>query len=82
MSFGIGQILYVIILVINGIAVLNEERFLARIGWSGQVDQGFGVDGPSLKHNIINLISAVRTLLRIPLIGVNLFVIVYEILLG
>ncbi|CAG8515542.1 10436_t:CDS:2 [Paraglomus occultum] len=49
---------------------------------SPQSDQGFGSDGPSLKTNIINLISAVRTLMRIPLIAVNILVIIYEILLG
>ncbi|KAG9307694.1 hypothetical protein G9A89_023259 [Geosiphon pyriformis] len=72
MVLSIGQILYVILLVINAMAVLNEERFLARIGMSGHSDQGFGGDGPSLKNNIVNLISAVRTLMRIPLIVVNL----------
>ncbi|CAG8750765.1 5021_t:CDS:2 [Dentiscutata erythropus] len=45
-------------------AVLNEDRFLARIGMSNQSETGFGGDGPSLKSNIINLISAVRTLMR------------------
>jgi len=79
----IGQILYVILLVVNAMAVLNEERFLARIGMSNQNDQpGFGVEGPTLRTNIINLISAVRTLMRIPLIAVNILVIIYEILLG
>ncbi|CAH1763369.1 8233_t:CDS:2 [Entrophospora sp. SA101] len=63
-------------------AVLNEERFLARIGMGGQPEPGFGGEGPSLKTNLINLISAVRTLMRIPLIAVNIFVIAYELLLG
>ncbi|RIB24678.1 Yos1-like protein [Gigaspora rosea] len=82
MVLSIGQILYVIILIINAMAVLNEDRFLARIGMSNQSETGFGGDGPSFKTNIINLISAVRTLMRIPLIAVNILVIIYEILLG
>ncbi|CAJ0748861.1 23524_t:CDS:2, partial [Entrophospora sp. SA101] len=51
-------------------------------GMGGQPEPGFGGEGPSLKTNLINLISAVRTLMRIPLIAVNIFVIAYELLLG
>ncbi|EPQ59231.1 Yos1-like protein [Gloeophyllum trabeum ATCC 11539] len=93
----LGTILYVSVLLINSLAILNEERFLARIGWSssqlqpgaggfqqpyeqpgfagGQVDIGF-------KGRLITLISAVRTLMRIPLIGINLLIILYELTLG
>ena len=35
-----------------------------KVGMGGQPEPGFGVEGPSFKTNIINLISAVRTLLR------------------
>ncbi|KAF8605361.1 Yos1-like protein [Ceratobasidium sp. AG-I] len=93
MGLGLGTILYVALLLINAIAVLNEERFLARIGWSSlqpaqqfnaQYDNtGFGDQGgPGVKSRLINLISAVRTLLRIPLIVVNIVVILYELVLG
>ncbi|RIA93545.1 Yos1-like protein [Glomus cerebriforme] len=81
MVLSIGQIIYVILLVINAIAVLNEERFLARIGLGSHLEPGYG-DVTSFKSKIINLISAVRTLMRIPLIGLNILVIIYEILLG
>ncbi|KAK9480108.1 Yos1-like protein [Lipomyces japonicus] len=82
--FGLGRLFYVILLLINSIAILSEDRFLARIGWStAQVDNGFGVsDSQSVKNKLINLISAVRTLMRIPLIGINSVVIVYELILG
>ncbi|KAK9456419.1 Yos1-like protein [Dipodascopsis uninucleata] len=82
--FGIGRLFYVILLLINSIAILSEDRFLARIGWSSaQVDSGFGMgDSQSMKNKMINLISAVRTLMRIPLIGINTVVIVYELLFG
>lgn len=36
----------------------------------------------STKSRIINLISAIQTLLRIPLIVVNTVVIIYELILG
>ncbi|QRV72916.1 transporter protein YOS1 [Ceratobasidium sp. AG-Ba] len=95
MGLGLGTILYVSLLLINAVAILNEERFLARIGWSsagyqpgqqfaGQYDNtGFGDQGgPGVKSRLINLIGAVRTLLRIPLIIINIVVILYELVLG
>jgi len=93
----IGTILYVALLLINAMAVLSEDRFLARIGWSSvqpqntnagfqqpydQSGYGYAQQDVSVKVRIINLISAVRTLMRIPLIGLNLVVIVYELILG
>lgn len=77
---------------------MSEERFLARIGWSTQQAQvgqqgyaqpydmygtGMGAQSDiSMKGKLINLIGAVRTLMRIPLIGINLIIIVYELVLG
>ncbi|KAJ3232821.1 hypothetical protein HDU81_002730 [Chytriomyces hyalinus] len=88
----LGTLFYVSVLIVNGIAVLHEQRFLARLGLSEYAYQqnsrnGFAA-GPDPNANtsvtlkIINLISAVRTLLRIPLIAVNILIIVYELLLG
>jgi len=95
-----GTLFYVSILLVNALAVLNEERFLARIGWgSAQAQtaataynqpygQGYdqtgygGQQDVNVKARIINLISAVRTLMRIPLIGLNLIIIVYEMIPG
>jgi len=95
--FGIGTILYVSLLMINAIAILNEERFLAKsmlllcfvpcsssmlsiqqVGWlstSRQVRDGFqqtydqnGYNPPQpdagMKARLIDLIGAVRTLMR------------------
>ncbi|KAI5780651.1 Yos1-like protein [Peziza echinospora] len=96
------SLLKVIILIINGIAILSEERFLARIGWSAlphpsqtpepafgsssssfiTAQQQSGSDPTSIKAKLINLISAVRVLMRIPLIGINTVVILYELILG
>ncbi|KAF7355311.1 hypothetical protein MSAN_01447500 [Mycena sanguinolenta] len=96
----LGTIIYVSLLVINSMAVLSEDRFLARIGWaSSQVPNanaafhqtydpqtgGYGAQQggePTMKARLIDLISAVRTLMRIPLIGVNIIIILYELLLG
>ncbi|KAG2235420.1 Yos1-like protein [Thamnidium elegans] len=83
LTLGLGQLFYVLLCFINAIAVLSEERFLARIGWTAQPDAGFGNEqGQTIKYKMINLISAVRTLMRIPLIAINIIVIIYEIILG
>ena len=65
--------------IVNSIAVLSEDRFLLRgeprtfsdeltrvVGWSAQPDAtGFGGDNSqSVKTKLINLVTAVRTLLR------------------
>ncbi|KAJ3843673.1 Yos1-like-domain-containing protein [Lentinula raphanica] len=72
----LGTIFYVSILLVNAMAVLSEDRFLARIGWTSARPQsnhnpgfqaydqpGFGQE-VGIKTKVIDLISAVRTLLR------------------
>ncbi|KAF2403890.1 Yos1-like protein [Trichodelitschia bisporula] len=85
-SFGFGNIFYASILLVNAIAVLSEDRFLARIGWgtSAAADPGFGgaPDTTSVKARLVNLIASVRTLMRIPLIFVNSLLILYLLILG
>ncbi|KAF8165354.1 ER-to-golgi transport membrane protein [Crassisporium funariophilum] len=98
--FGFGLIFQVSLLIINAIAILNEERFLAKIGWLSatrpvrDVNTGFqqtydqtgygAVQGGDvgMKTKLIDLISAVRTLMRIPLIALNTLVILYELVWG
>ncbi|KAL1310690.1 hypothetical protein AAFC00_000950 [Neodothiora populina] len=83
--FGLGGLFYVSILLINAIAILSEDRFLARIGWGStqtEAQFGGGQDTQSVKAKMINLIASVRTLMRIPLIGLNLLIIIYELVLG
>ncbi|EON97912.1 putative yos1-like protein [Phaeoacremonium minimum UCRPA7] len=73
--FFFGSFLYVSVLLINAIAVLSEDRFLARINLSpSSYDPAFGqAPGPdgSVKSKIITLIASVRTLMRM-----------YELILG
>ncbi|KAJ3356002.1 hypothetical protein GGF32_001743 [Allomyces javanicus] len=95
--FSLGSLFLVGLLLVNAIAVLNEERFLARIGWGPQSVYGdFGQQHPpgnhmqmqqqgsdsSVKAKLIGLMSAVRTLMRLPLIAINTVAIVYMLLLG
>lgn len=97
--FGLGKLLYVVVLTINGIAVLSEDRFLNRIGWgskaninnpnmqfnqfsTGDMMMNNNNNDGSIKVKLINLISAIRTLMRIPLIAINILIILYELILG
>ena len=60
------------VLLVNAIAILSEDRFLARIGWGNaqqQSEPSFGggagaQDNASVKAKMINLINSVRTLMR------------------
>ncbi|EYE92784.1 YOS1 family protein [Aspergillus ruber CBS 135680] len=81
--FGLGKLVYVIILIINAIAVLSEDRFLARIGWGRSQQQdtfGASYDSTSVKAKTIDLIASVRTVMRIPLIGINSVIIVAKLI--
>ncbi|OQE24454.1 hypothetical protein PENSTE_c007G01580 [Penicillium steckii] len=83
--FGLGKLFYVVILILNAIAILSEDRFLARIGWGrSQAEPGFGAsnDTASVKAKLIDIIASVRTVMRIPLIVINTTIIVYELILG
>ncbi|KAG9242987.1 Yos1-like protein [Calycina marina] len=85
-----GNLIYMAVLIINAIAILSEDRFLARVGWSTSTPntaaQSFGGGGggedTSIKSKLVNLISSVRTLMRIPLIGINLIIIGIELVAG
>jgi hypothetical protein len=75
----IWNIFKVVLLLVNAIAVLNEERFLRRIGFGYRPEV---VAQQNIKAQIINLLHAVRTLMRIPLIGLNIFMIAISLLVG
>lgn len=86
MFFAFGNLIYISVLLVNAIAILSEDRFLARVGWSNSVSEpafGTGNGGDaSVKSKLINLMTSVRTLMRIPLILINTVIIVYELFLG
>ncbi|KIW48179.1 uncharacterized protein PV06_00794 [Exophiala oligosperma] len=90
--FGFGPIIYATCLLLNAVAILSEDRFLARIGWgksqlndpsAGGVAFGAPAQDPeSFRSKGINLISSIRTLCRVPLIFINTIIVIYELLLG
>ncbi|KAM3720865.1 Immediate early response 3-interacting protein [Dirofilaria immitis] len=70
------------LLVLNGIAVLNKERFLNKVGLSVP-SNSFQVANPSsFKMQVVNLIAAIQTVMRVPLIAINIFVIIAKLLFG
>jgi len=80
----LGNFLYIAVLLINAVAILSEDRFLARINLSpASYDPAFGSGtDASVKAKVINLIASIRTIMRMPLIFVNSLIIIYELVLG
>lgn len=61
--FGLGLLFYVTILLLNAVAILNEERFLARLVGDGS--PSFGEPNPdTIKTRLLTLIRAIRTVMR------------------
>ncbi|GAA5831107.1 hypothetical protein JCM11251_005146 [Rhodosporidiobolus azoricus] len=105
--FGLGRVAYFSLLMINSVAVLNKDRFLAPLGlttsslqqqqqqggsayggagfdaYGVPVQQNYGGGGEvGVKQRAVQLVDAVRTLMRIPLIPINVVLILYLLLLG
>ncbi|KAF5125921.1 Protein transport protein yos1 [Metarhizium anisopliae] len=61
-----GSFLYITVLLINAVAILSEDRFLARINLSpASYDPAFGTGADaSIKAKIIHLIASIRTIMR------------------
>ena len=86
MTFGLYSLMEAILLVVNAMAVLNEERFISKVaGWKAGTNTGFGdeVDArEQIVGDLVNLSRSVRTVCRIPLIAVNIAVIVFKVTVG
>ncbi|TGZ57612.1 immediate early response 3-interacting protein 1 [Temnothorax americanus] len=82
MAFTLWTLFEATLLCLNAICVLNEERFLAKVGWaSWQNVQGFG-EPPTAKSQILNLIKSIRTVMRVPLIFFNILTLMVKLVLG
>ncbi|KAF4531605.1 hypothetical protein B566_EDAN010071 [Ephemera danica] len=82
MAFTLWNLFEAALLCLNAVCVLHEERFLAKIGWTGSNQvHGFG-EQPSVKGQIMNLIRSIRTVMRIPLIFLNVLTIAFKLILG
>ncbi|ENN81279.1 immediate early response 3-interacting protein 1 [Dendroctonus ponderosae] len=82
MAFSLWNLFEATILCLNAICILNEDRFLNKIGWGKTSNvQGFG-EGPSTKAQIFNLLHSIRTVARVPLILLNVITISLKLILG
>ncbi|XP_063587463.1 immediate early response 3-interacting protein 1-like [Penaeus indicus] len=82
MAFGIYSLLEAVVLSLNAVCILNEERFLSKLpGWGGSQVHGFGEE-PGMKTQIFHFIRSVKTVMKYPLIPVNVFVIVFKLIFG
>lgn len=78
MGLSIYTLLQSALLVVNAIAILNEDRLLRRYGWArNQVDRS----EEGFKARTMDLIHSVQTVMRIPLLFVNTLVILIKIIL-
>lgn len=78
--FGLLSLLYSAVLFINAIVILNDKRFLNRVCLPLSNDYRNNLS-PKLRK-IVDFINAIRTVFEIPLIGFNIFFIIYEVLAG
>lgn len=81
MTLSFYNLLEAILLILNGIAILHRERFLRKYGFSVP-SHSFDPESGSVKTQLINLVLAVQTVMRMPLIGINIMVIVIKLVLG
>merc|ERR1711934_96516 len=81
MGFSFGDLYICGLMMINALAVLHEQRFLARYGLGNDpTDPTF--DPTTTKAKVVTVIDAVRTVMRWPLVAVNSLTVVYLLLLG
>ena len=77
--FSLADLFVAGLLVLNGAAVLNEDRFLVKVGWGYERSRA---EPASIKKQIISLLHAVRLLFTIPLMVLNVIVIVLKLVFG
>lgn len=74
---GLGVIFKALLLLVNAMAILHEERFLRKVGWS---EHDAAMDG-GVKLQIVNLLKAMRVL-RLPIIIVNTVTVLVLLVVG
>jgi len=76
------------LLCLNAVCVLNEDRFLAKFGWGLKTSptqiEGFGEvpQNSGTKTQILHLIRSIRTVMKFPLIFLNILVILFKLVAG
>nr|AAX30523.1 SJCHGC04432 protein [Schistosoma japonicum]CAX72933.1 Immediate early response 3-interacting protein 1 [Schistosoma japonicum] len=80
MALGLFSLIESIVLILNAICILHEKRFLSKIGYA-RTDNEYG-SPTTVKYQFLTFIHSVRTVMRIPLIGVNIAMIVFKLVFG
>lgn len=57
----LGMVFKSLLLVVNACAILHEDRFLRKVGFS---EEAAALDGQGMKMQIVNLLKAFRLLRR------------------
>lgn len=78
--FGLLSLLYAFSFFANGIVILNQTRFLNKICLP--LDEEHRNMLSPAKRKIVDSIKTIRTVCELPLIALNIFFIIYEMLLG
>ncbi|KAI0243245.1 Immediate early response 3-interacting protein 1, partial [Lamellibrachia satsuma] len=63
MAFTLYSLLEAVLLCLNAVCILHEERFLSKFGWGTNQQQGFGEE-PGMKTQMLHLIRSIRTVMR------------------
>eukprot|EP00871_Galdieria_phlegrea_P000635 jgi/Galph1/1572/GphlegSOOS_G252.1 len=79
MSFTLGTLLLATLLIANALAILNEERFLSKVGWSYEQTR---LDPSGLKAQTSRLLYAFRVIMKVPLIILNILTILVLLIIG
>uniref|UniRef100_A0A5K4F5B1 Immediate early response 3-interacting protein 1 n=1 Tax=Schistosoma mansoni TaxID=6183 RepID=A0A5K4F5B1_SCHMA len=80
MALGLFSLLESLVLMLNAICILHEKRFLSRIG-CGRTDNEYSPP-TTVKYQFLTFIHSIRTVMRVPLIGVNIAMIVFKLVFG
>ncbi|GJQ14152.1 hypothetical protein GpartN1_g6020.t1 [Galdieria partita] len=79
MTLTLGSLILATLLTSNALAILNEERFLSKVGWSYEQTR---LEPNSVKAQISRLLYAFRVIMRVPLIILNILTILVLLVIG
>ena len=81
-SFTIGGFFTSILLFINSIVILNQQRFLAKIGIAYDDQNKDNEENKTIRGRLSWFFYRVQDLMKYPLIFINLFVIIFLMIFG
>src|SRR5437870_417514 len=64
MGFTLTALVEAMLLFVNAVAVLNEERFLRRVGWARTTDPALGDAPAGVRAKLLQVVHAIRLVAR------------------